>query len=128
MMGGSTYVGQVNADDKPHGKGKKTWPDSCVYDGDWVNGVREGKGTLEEHGEGICTWPDGRKGKYEGGWEEGKEHGIGTMSYSDGSTYVGEWQRGTRWGKGVQTAGDGTVVYDGIWVCDKEATKKSSFS
>ena len=48
-----------------HGRGKYTWPDGRVYEGDYLNDQR--------HGNGVFTWPDGRT--YSGQWERGKMHG-----------------------------------------------------
>jgi hypothetical protein len=36
-----------------HGKGKYTWPDGRIYDGDYVNDKKEG--------EGVYSWSDGRQ-------------------------------------------------------------------
>ena len=37
------------------------------------------------HGRGECYWIDGSK--YIGDWENGLRHGIGQMTYNDGSIY-----------------------------------------
>ena len=36
-----------------HGKGKYTWPDGRIYDGEYVNDKKEG--------EGVYSWSDGRQ-------------------------------------------------------------------
>lgn len=42
----------------------------------------------------VLGRPDGRK--YEGQWENGKQHGIGTYTTSGGKTKRGRWQEGKR--------------------------------
>lgn len=39
--------------------------------------------------------------RYEGEWEDGKEHGAGTAVASDGSSFFGTWVHGKRHGEGV---------------------------
>jgi len=48
----------------------------------------------KKEGQGRFFWPDGRK--YEGGWRNGKQHGIGTYTSASGKTKQGEWQEGKR--------------------------------
>ena len=107
------YVGEIVAN-KPHGKGiiyyKSDDSNNRVsYDGDWVNGKRDGYGTI--------TWKDGDK--YVGNWKDDKENGYGTYYYSDGDKYVGNWKDG-------EENGYGTYYYDngdrreGYWVAGNE--------
>lgn len=42
----------------------------------------------------MFTWPDGRK--YDGQWQGGKQHGIGTYSTISGKSRQGEWKDGKR--------------------------------
>ena len=63
-------------------------------------------------GQGTSTYPDG--GKYEGEWEDGKQHGQGTYTYPNGSKYEGEWKDGRKHGQGTMTYPDGTVQR-GTW-------------
>ena len=48
---------------------------------------------------GIMTFPDGRK--YVGQWKDGKEHGLGALSYvmgeRKGEKYEGEFKDGKMW-------------------------------
>jgi hypothetical protein len=89
---------------------KYYYPDGNVYDGDWVDGDRTGKGTF--------TWKDGSwytgdfvdskmtgKGeryyasygtRYVGDFVDGKRHGYGTYYYADGTTWTGKWENDTR--------------------------------
>ncbi len=69
-----------------HGKGKYTWPNGRVYEGDYTYDKKEGHG--------VYRWPDGRK--YEGGWKNGKQDGEGTYTNASGSTKRGVWRNGKR--------------------------------
>ena len=46
-----------------HGKGKKTYADGDVYEGDWKGGKKHGKGKLTD---AVCN-------VYEGDWKRGKK-------------------------------------------------------
>ena len=48
-------------------KGLFKWPDGAVYDGEFVNGQREGHGKY--------TFSDG--GQYNGSWKDGRYDGFG---------------------------------------------------
>ena len=82
---GTKYDGEWNRDGK--GKGAINWTDGRNYKGDWK--VLENKQDLPD-GEGTMSWADGRK--YIGDFRDGKMHGIGKMTYSDGKIEEGAWQ------------------------------------
>ena len=73
------------------GKGKKTYADGESYDGDWIEGKKEGLGTYR--------WADGSI--YVGELKNDKKHGTsnsslnflgkGKETYADGESYQGEW-------------------------------------
>ncbi len=56
-----------------NGKGKYTWPDGTVYDGDWKDDIK--------NGEGKSTYPDGIV--YEGDFKDGKMNGKGKDELCD---------------------------------------------
>ena len=60
-------------DDDYSGKGKLTFENGAWYDGDWVNGERNGYGIL------LTPDSDGKEFRYEGLWENGKRHGYGKI-------------------------------------------------
>ena len=64
----------------------------CAEKGVYVGDLKDGK----RHGQGKLTFSDGRK--YEGEYRDDKRHGQGTEIYSDGSSYEGEWKDGKRHG------------------------------
>ena len=113
-----SYKGDYNLETKtPHGKGIQYLKQSQQsYSGDFVNGVREGKG--------IMTWP--YKGKYVGNWRNGQPHGKG--KYYDSKSeelYSGDFVKGSREGKGIIRLKYGTK-FDGIWKNDNPTDDGSS--
>ena len=64
-----------------HGKGKLTFSDGSVYEGQFARHNLNGNGTMR--------YSDGYR--YEGQWKEGRRHGQGTMFHSDGTQDGGEW-------------------------------------
>ena len=56
------------------GKGRFTYSNGDVYEGDYANDKR--------HGHGVFTYYDGDK--YEGEWKNGKIEGYGVYTYDDG--------------------------------------------
>lgn len=66
------------------GREKQTlhYGNGSVYEGEVVNGQREGFGKI--------VFPDG--GVYEGEWKNNKMNGKGTLLYANGNkAYEGEW-------------------------------------
>ena len=79
---GAMYVGSIDESGKFVGHGVYTFPDGTIYDGLWLNGLRNGAGTQ--------TWTDGTK--YVGNWKNGLRQGTGTITWSNGDKYVGSWK------------------------------------
>lgn len=87
------------------GKGKITYlKTGNRYEGDLINGIPEGKGTM--HYQGI--------GEYTGNFTDGKPNGKGTLIFIIGDTYEGEWKDGKMHGVGKYTFKSGKT-YEGIW-------------
>ena len=78
------------------------------YQGEMVNGVREGKGTY--------SFPNGDK--YEGYWKNNKMEGKGVYYFKDGDKYDGDWVGGKKEGQGIYYFSNGTK-YEGNWVQSK---------
>jgi len=110
-QGGSYYEGEW-AEGLPDGKGVKYWDEKECYKGSWKLG--------KMHGFGKYIWPDGAS--YEGEWEDGFHHGRGLYLWADGNQYEGGWKRGHREGFGVRTWVDGDV-FEGEWVEGKRTGK-----
>jgi radial spoke head protein 1 len=73
------YEGTRNEEKKRHGKGKNTFSNGDVYEGEYVDGKR--------HGNGTYTWKAGHF--YRGGFVSNVRHGEGYFVYPDGSKYNG---------------------------------------
>jgi hypothetical protein len=99
---GSLYEGEIE-NGKPNGKGKKTYNSGEIYEGDWKDGKR--------HGKGKVTWVDG--GVYEGDFADGKITGKGKETWN-GIIYEGDFVDSIYHGKGKRTWPDG-FVKDGEW-------------
>lgn len=87
---GATYSGYVNEQYQPHGKGTMKYSDGKEYKGDWVNGIKQGQGTMKYN-----------NGIYEGEWKNDKKDGKGTYVWNDGRTYEGLYENDVRSGDGV---------------------------
>jgi len=120
------YEGNFQADMK-HGYGKHRVVESgceTIYEGDFVEGLREGKGTMK--------YSDGAL--YTGYWKRGKRHGYGTIEYGDSSLrlkkYDGDWANDKKHGKGIAHFNDGNI-YEGSFKFDMfhgNGTLQSYFS
>lgn len=91
------------------GKAVATYPNGEIYDGEYVNGIREGKGNY--------TYLNGDV--YEGDWKENKRDGIGRMFYGGkgenaNGNYYGYWKDGSKCGEGVFTYKN-QDLYSGEW-------------
>lgn len=64
---------------------------------------------------GIHTFSDGRV--YNGHFENGKEHGFGTLIHPDGVKYRGQFSKGAKEGYGIMLWR--TRTYDGEWMNNK---------
>eukprot|EP00118_Oscarella_pearsei_P000853 m.5968 g.5968 ORF g.5968 m.5968 type:complete len:926 (+) comp14594_c0_seq1:56-2833(+) len=86
----SLYEGEyVNG--RRHGRGTQTWADGSLYEGDYENGKR--------HGNGIHKWKNGER--YEGSYVEDTRHGKGAYSWPNGAKYEGDFIRDKKEGKGT---------------------------
>jgi hypothetical protein len=91
----NTYVGDWKGN-KKDGRGTFTCKDKSLrYEGDFVQGKRQGHGVL---------WKDEGKAMYrrvyEGGWHQGKRHGAGTFYHDNGDVYTGDFVMGKKHGAG----------------------------
>lgn len=64
----------------------------------------------EPHGVGVMTYADGSV--YSGHWNNGKKEGQGSWKTTDGNSYVGNWLADQKHGRGVCNFSDG-AVYEG---------------
>ncbi|KAI4296247.1 hypothetical protein L6164_036220 [Bauhinia variegata] len=111
FLNGDAYIGKIKSV-LPHGKGKYTWSDGTVYEGDWEEGKRTGKG--------LIVWPSGAS--YEGEFSGGYLHGHGTFKTPDGSIYTGTWRMSAQHGIGRKEYSN-LDFYEGLW---KEGIREGS--
>ena len=86
----------------------KIFEETRVGNMEYLGEYKDGK----KHGKGSYTWSDG--GIYVGNWKEGKQHGHGTYTTPAGRKYVGEWKEGKYDGQGTETLSNGWK-YVGEW-------------
>jgi hypothetical protein len=110
---GSYYVGQLDAEQRPHGEG--TQLNGNRYEGEWQNGKR--------HGHGRYRMKDGRE--YVGDWAVNKRQGLGLFSGPDFGIYEGEWKNDKRNGFGVKRAVEGKIISCGLWKDDIAVESRS---
>lgn len=109
---GGHFVGEFDAEFKPHGKGAEYRADSSeLASGQW----RDGK----LHGRGNETYDNGR---YEGEFEAGKRSGTGVYSFVDGTLFEGQYAD-KRSGFGVMWK-QGKLTCCGCWSDDKLAESR----
>lgn len=72
------------------------------FEGEFLNGMRHGKGLHEFRGE-----------VYQGDWKWDKRHGWGALTLGDGSQVKGEWEAGKPHGYSCVIDPKGTVTYEG---------------
>ena len=79
--------------------------DGCKYEGQWKNGMMNGKGTYYN--------PDGTI-FYIGEWKDDLMNGKGVSFYEHGiKQYEGDWKHGLANGKGIMYRDDGSKQYEG---------------
>jgi hypothetical protein len=83
-----------------------------VYVGDFVGGVKHGKGVLTTTGIGFLREQE----VYDGQWKAGVRDGKGRMEFFNGITYAGEWVGGAIQGEGTLTGVDGEMLFTGRFV------------
>ena len=88
-----------------HGhEGRLVYRSEDVYHGPFVEGLRQGTGTMQ--------WKDQRQ--YTGDFHRDKRHGEGSFAYPDGSIYIGSYVDNQRSGYGTYQAEK--VSYQGTWI------------
>ncbi|KAE9537643.1 hypothetical protein AGLY_006666 [Aphis glycines] len=125
------YMGNWEYDTK-QGKGKKSYKNKTVYEGDWVANKRHGFGVLmkkvDDHfvyvyeGQWINNrfsrgkWYE-KDGIYDGSFSTAGSRikcGYGTMRWNDGAVYRGQWRNNEYNGRGKYVEVNGNI-YDGQW-------------
>lgn len=65
-----------------------------LYAGNFVNGKREGYGSMTFYGHNEYNF-------YKGNWQDDKFDGEGKMTYKNGNTYEGDYKNGKKSGQGI---------------------------
>ncbi len=78
----------------------------CKYEGDWVQGIREGSG----------KWITDNGDVYEGDFAQGLMSGKGNYQWYNGNHYVGMFRNGKPHGRGIFTFADTLEKIDGEFV------------
>ncbi|XP_049585456.1 ankyrin repeat and MYND domain-containing protein 1 isoform X3 [Syngnathus scovelli] len=103
FLDGSKYEGDF-VDGLKHGKGRYSWQNGEFYEGSFYKDYR--------HGDGMYCWPTGNKfmGKFYLNWREG----YGQHLFSDGATFKGLYHADQRFGPGVLSEPTGCQDV-GLW-------------
>merc|ERR1711994_304412 len=120
-----SYEGEVNQGKVPEGAGVFSYRGDdehgrMGYEGDWVEGLRQGKGkyTCKAFG-----------GKYEGEYRDDRKEGQGRYDWNNGDWYQGQWKSGLRHGQGLYVWKEKNEKYEGSWVEGvKDGTGKFSYA
>jgi hypothetical protein len=93
---GSMYEGESNEHGMRHGKGRLTFANGDVYQGDFADDQMHGQGRYMYSNRSI----------YDGSFVEGQQHGSGTYEWAVGTRYVGPFANGQPHGH------SGTLYFD----------------
>ena len=133
---GSVYEGEWNIEGEPDGRGSLVTSDGSFQEGLWQAGKANGKGRLVFN----MTKEKARYTKYckcsvyVGDWHDGKKHGQGKLTDTDGTiygkgntVYNGDFIGDVKEGQGEQTDADGHYIGEfkddakhgkGVWTSD----------
>jgi hypothetical protein len=100
-----------------NGTGSYRYAGNIVYTGQFVNGVREGRGKIVLSNGNV----------YEGQFRQGQMHGEGTMHYPKGDRYVGQWANNKPNGRGTYYWGASKERYEGQFVDGEFAGQGTMF-
>ncbi|KAJ5074917.1 hypothetical protein M0811_07960 [Anaeramoeba ignava] len=105
----------------PTGRSKVEYPNGTIFEGEYVDGKKEGKGIIKfsigdvlvsfwknglPNGDTVLTDPSGKK--YQGMFVDGKREGEGEFIDIDGTIYQGEFKNNMFHGDGTIEFSDGT--------------------
>jgi len=113
FQNGDQYEGQLNKEGKPNGTGKMRFKDGTYYAGEWLGGIKHGKGIevgtdkvvyqgefKNGNKEGYANIDYGNGSHYSGYLKEGEFVNYGIYIWANGKRYEGEWDHGLFCGKG----------------------------
>ena len=84
-----------------------TYQNGEYYIGQWLNGLKNGRGTIFYRDNNI---------KYEGDFVNNKFEGKGRYNWENGEYYIGQWSNGLKNGRGTIFYRDNNIKYEGDFV------------
>ncbi|CAJ1061145.1 ankyrin repeat and MYND domain-containing protein 1 isoform X1 [Xyrichtys novacula] len=137
------HRGAQTREERAQGPGVQEWLDGSRYEGEFVSGLKHGKGryTLRngeyyegsfykdyKHGGAMYCWPTGHK--FIGKFYLNRKEGYGKQMFPDGATFQGLYHADQRFGPGVGSDPDGCEDV-GLWLGEqllKLCTSLNGFS
>ena len=114
---GRVYEGEW-VDDRRHGRGYERFSNGNIYQGYYIEG--------KAHGKGVYHWQHGEV--YDGEWVNGIKEGYGIWKGDQGESYIGQWKNSKAEGYGVHTWRNGDK-YEGEWrACLRNGNGSDFFS
>lgn len=107
IAGDTRYIGRFYRDANAttvSGQGKVSWTAGGTFEGQLVQGKRQGTGTM--------VWPDGQR--YTGTWVDDVPQGEGKLHFANGNDYEGIVVKGIPQGAGHMRYASGDT-YDGLF-------------
>ena len=101
------------------GNGKYFYENGEYYIGQWLKGLRNGKG-IEYYQNGNI--------KYSGDFVNDNYEGNGQFFDENGNYYIGQWLNNLPNGKGTEYYKNGNIKYDGNFVNGKHERKGQNIS
>ncbi len=116
----------------PHGRGIMRYANNDTYEGQWVNGLRQGKGQQtnadgsvyqgdfradSQTGQGTLSSAQGDS--YTGSFQDGEYHGPGELTYENGDIFRGTFVYGSREGAGSLYSARDKSELTGTWEQDE---------
>ena len=95
-----------NINGKPSGYGEYYWNHGSYFKGNFINGLRDGKGSWKK---GV-----GNSDRYDGEYRNDKKWGEGTFVWASGNVYKGQYEADMRSGYGEMHWVNGSY-YKGNW-------------
>uniref|UniRef100_UPI0037E8729E ankyrin repeat and MYND domain-containing protein 1 n=1 Tax=Semicossyphus pulcher TaxID=241346 RepID=UPI0037E8729E len=125
------HRGAQSGEERLQGFGAQEWPDGSRYEGEFLNGLKHGKGRYTwrngeyyegsfykdyKHGDGMYCWPTGHK--YTGKFYLNRKEGYGQQLFPDGASFQGLYHADQRFGPGVVNDPDGRKDV-GLWLGER---------
>ncbi|KAM7011941.1 ankyrin repeat and MYND domain-containing protein 1 [Tautogolabrus adspersus] len=127
----SGHGGEQSGEERLQGPGVQEWLDGSRYEGEFVNGLKHGKGRYTwfngeyyegffykdyKHGDGLYCWPTGHN--FTGKFYLNRKEGYGRQMFPDGATFRGLYHVDQKFGPGVFSDPDGFEDV-GLWIGER---------